>query len=220
MPPRKKIAQVELKAGPDRCEEASTLSGESYIPCNAPAVAVVGWTGRPDQPIRMCAMCEAHNIKNRGGYRVAPFGAAVIDEALATSGHNNPPPSDNDLIAENFQLEDLIKQAQAKFDEWAKPKKARIGEIENEIQRRLQERGADSTKTDAGTAYLSHLMNATVEDQGSLLDFVADNWDEVGADAKVNLKLDIVKDHMEKNEGKPPPGMSVSYYTRLNIRRT
>jgi hypothetical protein len=128
--------------------------------------------------------------------------------------------SDDALIAENFTLEDQIKAAQAKFDEWAKPRKERIAQIEGEISRRLLERKADSTKTDSGTAYFSHLMNAKIENQELLFDFVADNWAEVGADTKINVKLDTVKQHMENNEGKPPPGMSISYFTRLNIRRS
>ena len=128
--------------------------------------------------------------------------------------------SDNDLIAENHKLEDLIKAAQAKFDEWAKPHKARIAEIESALRARLLERGADSTKTDAGTAYFSNIMNTKVENIPLLFDFVADNWEEVGADVKVSVPLAIVKEHMEKNDGKPPPGVSVSYFTRLNIKRS
>lgn len=61
---------LRLKAMPGRCEEASLLSGAVYIPCNALAVAIVGWKGRSDTPIRMCEQCEWHNIRNRGGYRV------------------------------------------------------------------------------------------------------------------------------------------------------
>lgn len=52
---------------PGRCEEASTLSREFYTPCNAPAVYIVGWKGRSDAPIRMCAACTDHNVRNRGG---------------------------------------------------------------------------------------------------------------------------------------------------------
>ena len=64
---------MELKAGEGRCEEASLLSRETYIPCNAPAVSVVGWKGRSDKPIRMCADCTRHNIKNRGGELIGPY---------------------------------------------------------------------------------------------------------------------------------------------------
>lgn len=67
---------MQLQAMPGRCEEASVLSTSSYIPCNAPAVAIVGWKGRSDTPIRMCDQCEWHNIRNRGGYRVEAYEAA------------------------------------------------------------------------------------------------------------------------------------------------
>ena len=79
---------MDLKAQEGRCEEASPLSMESYIPCNAPAVAIVAWKNRSDRPIRMCAHCVDHNVKNRGGYIAAhlqPIEAqspmTILDEA-------------------------------------------------------------------------------------------------------------------------------------------
>lgn len=61
---------VDLKAKPGCCEEASVVSSDYYIPCNAPAVARIAWRGRKDPSIRVCESCENHNITNRGGYRV------------------------------------------------------------------------------------------------------------------------------------------------------
>jgi hypothetical protein len=62
---------VELKAGPGRCEEASLLSRERYIPCNAPAMRMVKL--RKEGPYRMCAACADHNVRNRGGQDVGPY---------------------------------------------------------------------------------------------------------------------------------------------------
>lgn len=42
-----------------------------YLPCGQPAVKIIGWKGRSDQPIPMCEMCADHNVRNRGGYLVA-----------------------------------------------------------------------------------------------------------------------------------------------------
>jgi hypothetical protein len=139
--------------------------------------------------------------------------------ALPPLNHNSEV-TDNDLIAENHKLEDLLKAALAKYNEWAKPHKARIDEIENEIQRRLLERGADSTKTEAGTAYISNIMNQKVESVETLFDFVADNWADVGAEVKISVPVGVVRTHMEANEGRPPPGISISYFKRLNINRS
>lgn len=128
--------------------------------------------------------------------------------------------SDDALIAENFDLEEKLKAASSKLDEWSKPHKARIAEIEGELRKRLTDRKADSTKTDHGTAYFSDIMNTKIESVETLFDFVAEHWDDVGADAKINLPVGIVRDHMEANNGVPPPGMSISYYRRLNIKRS
>lgn len=67
---------MDLKAGRHRCEEASTLSGASYIPCNAPARWKVAWPARGEGPLRMCDSCMHHNVKNRG---VTCIGAYVPD---------------------------------------------------------------------------------------------------------------------------------------------
>jgi len=62
---------AELKAGPGRCEEASTLSREFYVPCNAPATLLV--KNRDPRPYRMCAACADHNVHNRGARVVRPL---------------------------------------------------------------------------------------------------------------------------------------------------
>lgn len=139
--------------------------------------------------------------------------------ALPPANHNSDV-TDDALIAENFKIEDLIKAAQAKFNEWALPHKTRLAEIEAEISRRLLERNAKNTKTDSGTAYFSDLLNAKVESVEALYDYVADNWETVGGEVKINLPVDAVRIYMESNEGKPPPGMSISFFKRLNIKRS
>ena len=145
--------------------------------------------------------------------------AVKPDTKLAPAGHNSEV-SDDALIGENFKLEAEIEAGKAKLAEWSAPKQQRINEIEGELRRRLTERGSDSTRTDSGTAYFSHLMNTKIEDQAALFDFIAERWEEVGDEAKLNIKIDAVKQHMEQNDGRPPPGMSVSYFTRLNIKRS
>ena len=76
---------AELKAAPDRCEEASPLSREKYIPCNAPAVAII-YHDRDRREYRMCAPCADHNVRNRGGKMVGPYKSAA-----SPSQHNMPP---------------------------------------------------------------------------------------------------------------------------------
>jgi hypothetical protein len=61
-------------AKPGCCQEAA-LGVPFYAPCNRPAINVVGWKGRSDAPIRMCAMCTDHNVRHRGGEIIGPYSA-------------------------------------------------------------------------------------------------------------------------------------------------
>ena len=139
---------------------------------------------------------------------------------LPLAGHNSDI-SDDALIAENFKLEDLIKAAQAKFNEWAAPHKARLKEIEDTLFARLAERKADSTKTDSGTAYISNILNTKIENREAIIDFMMDNWEAWGSDMiQVNVTKDAVKRYLDENNGQLPPGLSISHFSRLNIRRS
>lgn len=133
---------------------------------------------------------------------------------------NNSAVTDNDLIAENHKITDLIKAAQAKFEEWAVPHKTRLKEIEDDLFKRLAERGSDSTKTDAGTAYISNLASVKIEDSAKLFDFAADNWETYGDEIKLSIGIKAVRAWMDENNGELPPGISLSKYARLNINRS
>ena len=134
---------------------------------------------------------------------------------------SSPILSDDDLIAENFRVEDLIKAGQNRFEEWAKPHKERLKAIEDTLFARLVERKADSTKTDSGTAYISQLANTKIEDREALFDFIAEHWDECGNDMlKLGVSIDPIRNYMQSHDGALPPGVSISHYNRLNIRQS
>lgn len=51
----------------DGCCQEAALGLPFYAPCNKPAVAIVGWKGRTEPPLRMCKACTDHNVKKRSG---------------------------------------------------------------------------------------------------------------------------------------------------------
>jgi hypothetical protein len=53
-----------------RCQEASILSRENYIPCGARAVAIV-YHHRDLRGYYMCLPCADHNCRNRDGVLIA-----------------------------------------------------------------------------------------------------------------------------------------------------
>lgn len=92
--------------------------------------------------------------------------------------------------------------------------------IENAFLERLNERGADNSKTEHGTAYKSTLLNVKVIDRDAFLKFCTTYWDTVGGDMlNVSAIKDPVKTYIEAHN-MPPPGLETSQFVRVNIRRT
>lgn len=103
-----------LKAKEHCCEEASTLSGQFYIPCNQPAVNIVGWIGRDEKPIRMCQFCSNHNVSNRGGYVVKPYPTMGFNAAEPPKSLNPWDAMNEDqLLLEWQKCKDAIEIAKA-----------------------------------------------------------------------------------------------------------
>lgn len=69
------MATPKLKALTGRCEEASPLSHEVYIPCNGPATHMVEFRRGEtvEGPYRMCTPCAIHNLRNRGASYAGAF---------------------------------------------------------------------------------------------------------------------------------------------------
>ena len=140
-------------------------------------------------------------------------------EPTPTIGDNSNV-TDNDLIAESHKIDDQIKAGTAKLNEWKAPLAARVKEIEDDLFARLVQRGADSTKTDSGTAYISNLADVKIEDKAALFDFVADHWADIGDEVKLSIGIKAVRAWMDEHNGELPPGVSLSKYSRLNVTRS
>ena len=76
-------------------------------------------------------------------------------------------------------------------------------------------------RPNSGTAYISQLANTKIEDREALFDFIAEHWDECGNDMlKLGVSIDPIRNYMQSHDGALPPGVSISHYNRLNIRRS
>lgn len=142
------------------------------------------------------------------------------------------------LIKEHFALQDKLKEANKRFSEYCAPTKARLEEIDGqllELLNSLSEGDKRSISCDSGTAYVSNLLNVSIDPEAepyvneggesqvgrmALLDFALENWADIGADLLlVSPQKDAVKRWMEEH-GKPPPGLKISYFSRVNVRRS
>lgn len=88
--------QAPITAGEHRCEEASPMSVDKYMPCNRPARQVVEADGKE---LRMCEACAHHSKHNRGMKIVREYGTAADELVLPETGGNNPPDPIDEITA-------------------------------------------------------------------------------------------------------------------------
>ena len=67
------------------CQEVSILSGQFYIACGQPAVAIV-YHEKDRRGYYMCEMCACHNVRNRGGKLVTAVGEDRIAAKFQSMG--------------------------------------------------------------------------------------------------------------------------------------
>ncbi len=124
------------------------------------------------------------------------------------------------LVAEHIKLNDWLASEAKRFDEHMKPFKEQLQMIAAQLLDLSNQQKWESIKTNDGTAYRSTLMNLKVDDRERLLDFAMEKWDEIGNEILlISAQKDAVKRWLEET-GFSPPGVSVGYFTRINIRRS
>lgn len=126
--------------------------------------------------------------------------------------------TDAQLVEQYLKLKAHVAVRSEAFDAEIKPYKDGMATIENAFLERLNERGADNTKTESGTAYKATILNVKVVDQQTFLRFCT----EQGGDPDM-LNIGAIKDPIRKwieDTGKEPPGVEISYFTRVNIRKS
>lgn len=83
------------------CQEASPLSGSTYIACGKPAERSI-FLVRDDRAYNMCAACAHHNVNSRGGVdlgEASPNNPPVVFEALEPAPIPEP---QRDIIRGDF----------------------------------------------------------------------------------------------------------------------
>jgi len=141
----------------------------------------------------------------------------------------------DELIAEHIRLDDALKEATKRFNEYVSPYKMKLEEVDNQLLALSNEQKWESTRAPAGTAYRSTLLSSSVSDEGApyvnasgeqvtgrlaLIDFSIENWQSWGSDLlMVQAQKDAVKRYLEEKSA-APPGVKTSFFTRINVRRT
>lgn len=126
--------------------------------------------------------------------------------------------SDADLIKYSLELEDWLKAEKKRYEERIKPHEDMIEAIDNELQRRFNERGATNSKTDYGTAYESTIMSPTIADKGAFVTWAVHHG--LIQEQTIKPLKETVKTYMDENNGEAPPGLNIAWIKKINIRRS
>ena len=127
-----------------------------------------------------------------------------------------------ELVEEHNKLDDFVTKETKRFGEHLKPARTRMDEIKQLIHAQLVEQKQNSFNTDHGTAYISTIMTPRIVDRDKYLDFVNEQWDQIGNELlQVSApQKDALKTWMDEHDSQTPPGVEVSYFNRVNIRRS
>ena len=125
-----------------------------------------------------------------------------------------------ELVKKYLAIRDYVTSEQKRFEEHIARYKQDMEAISSQLLDMANTQGCDAFNTEFGTAYKSRIMNVKVEKREELLDFCNEHWDEIGNELLlISAQKDAVKRWLDE-EGQTPPGVSVNYFTRINIRRS
>jgi len=132
------------------------------------------------------------------------------------------------LIAEHKQIENHLKAQDKIYAEYKKPYQERQEAIKADLLNMLNELNAGkpegkraSLSTDAGTAYLSTIITPRIKEgtKEDYLDWVLADWDQRGSMLQIGApQKDAIQEYMDNNDGRLPPFVETTSFTRVNIR--
>lgn len=130
------------------------------------------------------------------------------------------------LIKKYTELKDHCAAQSKKFDDFLRPFRQQMTEIENKLLEMINTIGGESIKAASGTAYTSVIVTPKVADREKYLGWLWElhdmEWEAYG-DAMLQLAAPqkaALDEYMQLHSGQLPPGVSTSSFTRLNIRRS
>lgn len=131
--------------------------------------------------------------------------------------------TDEDLVRRHLDLRAFLKEQADQFAENMKPWTAQADLIEGEMLKRLNDRGADNSKTASGTFYKETNTSIRVVDKVAFLDHVFQKRLKGEPNCYDALTQAVAKDsviaHMKENDGQPPPGVEATQYIKVKVRK-
>lgn len=139
-----------------------------------------------------------------------------MDNNQPTPGVSPSPPDIKKTVSQYVALRDRKRQLEKQHSDQLKPFVDLMAELEGMMLDYMQRTGSSSIATDGGTAYLSTVPRATINDAHAFRSWVISNNAFELADWRANAPriFEYIKDH----NGQPPPGVNPSTFTSVRFR--
>ncbi len=126
-------------------------------------------------------------------------------------------PTDAEIISQYIAVRDHIATLKEKHAAELAPFNQGLETMEGVMAQRLIERGAQNVKTEAGTVYRTTIMKPKVADRDAFLGYAIEcrDWSMLS----IGVLLDPLKEFMEKNDKRLPPGVDVTTLIHTNFRK-
>lgn len=126
-------------------------------------------------------------------------------------------PTSGELIAKYIEIRDTVALLEAGHKDKLKPYKAAMEAIENALLAEMQEDNITQIKCEFGTAFQKKWMATKTVDKELLMAYVRDfnRFDLLTA----AVSKEAVREHLEKTNDVPPPGVDVTFGIEIQVRR-
>lgn len=116
------------------------------------------------------------------------------------------------------QLRDARAASNKEADNLDKQYKEALKSIENSLIATAREQGVNGFKTDHGTTYLEETTLGSIADENAFYSFVRETGDLDFFERRI--KAGHIKEYMEQNDGKLPPGLNIFRELTMKVRRS
>jgi hypothetical protein len=124
-------------------------------------------------------------------------------------------PKIDEMVDVYIRLRDRRAQRKASFDLDDAKDKGRQEKIEACIMEHFNETGLESARTEAGTAFKSVKISATVADRDSYMPFALEHPEFLPSSVNKSAVDNYLTEH-----GELPPGVNISRVATINVRRS
>jgi hypothetical protein len=124
--------------------------------------------------------------------------------------------TDDRLVRVYRKIRDALGEKTKAYEAEVKVLKSQQRQIELELLRRLQARGASQTKTDDGTAFILEVMTSNIADEGVFFPFVLKTGDLDFFQRRISITH--LREYMKEHSNAVPPGLNIFKELTINVR--